>query len=401
MSDDSEDTLDSQELENPNEELFFALAWCDRPGVSGDYIGKIRNAHSRGADLDGASEDGETPLTEAILGGMGAPSAVRVLLELGANPSRRADSGWTPWAACLERIGDPVVSDRMEEIHALLLVHGADRADERLLAFQSAVAGGDSEHVREALQQGIDLEHPIISPLSTAVGNGDLAMTKLLLEHEASPEGNDREDAVETPLIAAALAGSLDMVRLLAEAGADVARHAYGDPKCTAELLARDAGHEAVASWLQGRRTGAAGSESPGAPIQRDPKFAALYEGHTNGINCGLMTDDVVRVLSDWDERFGIELSDVAGDRVVVRFARLPEDLGSFASEIYEFCPDIVDQGFGCMDEAVDMFEETGQEIPAELQALTLGIDFEAEDFGLEILQRDLKAKRSLALWWD
>lgn len=401
MSDDSENGLDSQEIEDPNEELFFALAWCDRPGVSGDLLGKIRSAHSRGADLDGASEDGETPLTEAILAGMGAPEAVRVLLELGANPSRRAASGWTPWAACLARIADRVVSDRMEKIRSLLVEYEADRADERLLAFQSAVERGDAEGVREALRQGIDLEHPIIAPLSTAVGNGDLAMAKLLLESGANPEGNERGDEVETPIVRAALEGRLEMVQLLTEAGADVARYAYGDPDCTAEFLARDAGHGAVADWLQGQGASAPGIAIEGASADRDPKFGEVYERRTNGINCGITTDDVVRMLADWDQRFGIELSDVAGDRLVVRFAKLPEDLAPFAREIYEFCPDVVDQGFGCMDDMVDMFEETGQDLPAELGALIENIDFEDPDFGLEILQRDLKTHRSLALWWD
>jgi hypothetical protein len=401
MSEDSENTFESLEFEDPNEELFFAIAWCDRPGVSGDFLGKIRSAHARGADLDGRSDDGETPLTEAILGGTGAPKAVRVLLELGANPSRRAESGWTPWAACLSRIDDRVVSDRMEKIQALLADHDADRADERLLAFQSAVSTGDAERVRDDLEAGIDLEHPIIAPLSIAVENDDAALTKLLLEHGANVEGNQQSEEVETPLVQAALAGSLDMVRLLVEAGADIARTVYGDPECTAEFLARDAGHVAIADWLRGQvqRVPGATPDAPSPP--HDPKFAEVYEQRTDGINCGLSTDDIVRVLTDWDTRFGIELSDVAADRLVVRFAKLPADLAPFAREIYEFCPDIVDQGFGCMDDMVATFEAADREIPAEFRPLVEGIDFEDPDFGLTILQRDLVAKRSITLWWD
>ena len=37
----------------------------------------------------------------------------------------------------------------------------------------------------------------------------------------------------------------------------------------------------------------------------------------------------------------------------------------------------------------------------AAVRALVEGIDFRDEDFGLQILQRDLRATRRVALWWD
>jgi hypothetical protein len=287
MSHDADTPLDQWEFDDPNEEIFFAIGWCDRPGVSGDFLGKIRNAHSRGADLSGPGEDGETPLTVAILDGMGAPKVVSLLLELGADPNHRAPSGWTPWAACCSRLEDPVVSDRMEEIRDALVSHGLDRSN-----------------------------------------------------------ANPPDDSAET----------------------------------------RDE--------LQGE-----GQVPPAGPPS--PKFAELYEKHTDGINCGLTTDGLVAVLSEWDERLGIELSDVGHDRVAVSFASLPHDLAAFAREIYALCPDIVDQGFGCMGDMVEMVEETGRSLPENVRALIDGIDFADESFGLEILQRDLAARRAVALWWD
>jgi len=301
----------------------------------------------------------------------------------------------------MTRMDDRVVSDRMEQIQTLLAAHDADRSDERLLAFQSAVASCDTAAVRESLEQGIDLAHPIVAPLSTAIYNEDLDMAKLLLEHGASPEGGARDDDEETPLMQAAVAGSLDMLRLLIEAGADAARYAYDDPQCTAEFLARDAGHVEVADWLLDAAGERSGAQPESTSAQRNPKFAELYAQRTDGINCGFTTDDVVRVLTDWDERFGIEISEVGGDRVVVRFAKLPEDLASFASEVYEFCPDVIEQGFGCMGEMVEMSEETGRDIPADIQALIEGVDFEDSNYGLTLLTRDLKARRCVALWWD
>jgi ankyrin repeat protein len=400
MSFDPDTPLDQMSFDDPDEELFFAIGWLDRPGVSGDFVGKLRRAHARGADLDAESEDGETPLTTAIIDGTGSPTAVRVLLELGADPSKRATSGWTPWSACMSMLGNPVVEEQMQEIRALLVEHGADTGDERLLAFNAAVRAADEQQVRAMLEEGIDLSARILAPIEAAIDNDDLSMVRLLVEHGASPEGNDDDPDVESPLICAAVAGRLEMVKLLVESGAAVDRYAYEDPKCTAAFMALDAGHEDIADWLQGQTSDPAKPPARAAG-QADPKFAPLYENRTSAVNFALTTDGIVEVLRSWDERFGIEISEVSDDRLLVVFDQLPEPLADLAREIYEFCPDVVEQGFGCMDEMVSMAEETGRELRPDLQALVDGIDFTDEGFGLEILQRDLKTTQRVALWWD
>jgi len=68
---------------------------------------------------------------------------------------------------------------------------------------------------------------------------------------------------------------------------------------------------------------------------------------------------------------------------------------------VTDFCPDVIEQGFGCMDDMLQMAEETGQSISPELMKLLDGIDFSKEDFGLEILQRDLRENKLVRLWWD
>ena len=116
-----------------------------------------------------------------------------------------------------------------------------------------------------------------------------------------------------------------------------------------------------MADWLRGQSSKAPRPAPGQAPAGTDPKFAAVYELRTGA----------------------------------------PNEAGPLAREIYAFCPDVVDQGFGCLDELLEMSEETGRAIPPHLQALVEGIDFEDEDFGLEILARDLKARRAVDLWWD
>jgi hypothetical protein len=131
----------------------------------------------------------------------------------------------------------------------------------------------------------------------------------------------------------------------------------------------------------------------------KNSKFAQVYEKGTNGINYDLSTDDIVAMLERWDALYSIEISDVDNDRLLVQFASLPDDLSDLAKEIYEFCPDVIDQHFGCMDDMVEMMGD--EELPPELADLVEGVDFEDENFGEILLQRALKSSKAVALWWD
>lgn len=398
---DANTPLDEWSFDDPNEELFFAIGWCDRTGVSGDFVTKIEKACANGADINSFSEDGNTPLTEAILGGMGAPKAVQKLLRLGADPSKRDKNGCSPWIACLQRIDDRVVEDRMLNIKKQLIEYKADRSDEILLQFQNAVKNNDESAVRELLAQGVNVHSPIIDSLGIAVNHEDIEMIKLLLAHQAKPDGNEADAEAETPLITAATKGHLEIVKLLVENGADVTRYAWGDPECTADFLAKEEGHHEVAEWLEKQLPKQTVGKRKKKLDDMNPKFKEVHEKRTNGINCEITNDDVIKKLTKWDEQFTINISNIENDGLTVQFENLPDDLEELSKEIYEFCPDIIDQGYGCMDDMVEMAEEHGHEIPAESLKLIEGIDFQDENFGLKILQRDLKANKLMGFWWD
>lgn len=121
----------------------------------------------------------------------------------------------------------------------------------------------------------------------------------------------------------------------------------------------------------------------------------------TNGINCDVTTKDVINKLQDWDRRFGVTISDVEHDQVTVYFQTLPDNLQELAIEIYDFCPDVIDQGYGCMDDMLSMMSESGQEINEEIRALLEGVDMNNPDFGLQILANVLKIEQKVSLWWD
>jgi hypothetical protein len=130
-------------------------------------------------------------------------------------------------------------------------------------------------------------------------------------------------------------------------------------------------------------------------------KFAELRKKDTNEANYELDTEDVIERLQKWDAAYGVELSDVGHDRVAVKFKKLPADVGALAAEAYEFCPDVIDQHFGCFAEMIEAMEEMGEEAPEGLSDLVEGVDLEDENYGLELLKRSLEQTKAVALWWD
>ena len=87
----------------------------------------------------------------------------------------------------------------------------------------------------------------------------------------------------------------------------------------------------------------------------------------TNGISFNIDNAAVVEKLQEWDKRFGLDLVGAGFDWVEAEFVNLPEDMSAFAKEVYEFCPDSVDQGAG----------------------------------SVQALAEDMKRANTVYLWWD
>jgi hypothetical protein len=130
-------------------------------------------------------------------------------------------------------------------------------------------------------------------------------------------------------------------------------------------------------------------------------KYEPLRDAGTNGINFDLNTDDVIAHLQQWDAKYGITLDDVKHDAVTVMFDKLPKDVAALAADIYEFCPDTIDQNFGCIAELVEMAEETGEDLPPNIAELIDGVDLNDDNYGVELLRRSLVKNKAVALWWD
>jgi hypothetical protein len=116
-----------------------------------------------------------------------------------------------------------------------------------------------------------------------------------------------------------------------------------------------------------------------------------IIQHQTNGINCDITTEDVIEKLTQRDKLYGIEISEVEYDQVIVEFSRSPENLEALAMEIYGFCPDFIDQEYGCMDDMLAINNPEQNVLDKETQQLIQGVDFTDENFGLKFLQNALK----------
>lgn len=87
------------------------------------------------------------------------------------------------------------------------------------------------------------------------------------------------------------------------------------------------------------------------AVVKTTGQFDLLRVMETNGINHGLETDDVIAKLKEWDKLYSLEIISCSYDMVEAQFGNPPADMEKFAQEVYEFCPDVVDQGSGSVKE--------------------------------------------------
>jgi len=101
--------------------------------------------------------------------------------------------------------------------------------------------------------------------------------------------------------------------------------------------------------------------------IKGTDQFEIVRIMQTNGEEYDILNEDVVARLKDWEKTFSFDIIGADNDWVEIEFKTLPKDLFLFAEEVYDFCPDAVDQGPGSVSGLV----------------------------------KDMQATRRLFLWWD
>lgn len=86
------------------------------------------------------------------------------------------------------------------------------------------------------------------------------------------------------------------------------------------------------------------------AVIKGTDDLDILRYRRTDGINYDLENGDIVDKISKWKTAYGLVVVGCGRDWLHVEFDKLPADLDKFAKEVYEFCPDSVEQGTGTVE---------------------------------------------------
>jgi hypothetical protein len=104
------------------------------------------------------------------------------------------------------------------------------------------------------------------------------------------------------------------------------------------------------------------GDEKPdGAEVvvaKGESQFDILRVARSDAVNYDMLTEDLCRKLDEFDRKYGIEIFHAETDTIEFGFNRHPSNMKEFGESLYEFCPDIVDQGTGSVDALVEMIRK-------------------------------------------
>lgn len=81
-----------------------------------------------------------------------------------------------------------------------------------------------------------------------------------------------------------------------------------------------------------------------------DSQFDILRIAQSDAVNYDMETEDLIRKLQNYHAEYGIDIFHAETDTIEFRLLSLPKDMHGFCTDLYEFCPDIVDQGCGSVD---------------------------------------------------
>lgn len=149
----------------------------------------------------------------------------RLLLDNGADPDERNESGQTPLHLAADW--------QMSEFVSLLIDRGAEvgaRDMGRTTPLLYAASGGDPNLVLSLLDHGADVNARDVDgdrPLHNAARGGHVEVVRLLLAHDADTAVWNRRD--RTPLDEAVRSGDKELIRLLTEADQSRTRASSGD----------------------------------------------------------------------------------------------------------------------------------------------------------------------------
>ena len=111
--------------------------------------------------------------------------------------------------------------------------------------------------------------------------------------------------------------------------------------------------------FVSERNFGIGGTLDQVSVFKGNDPFDMLRTMGTNGWNYDLSPDDVIARLQQWDAAFGLDMQGVGFDWLEATFFRKPTDMAAFAEQVYEFCPDVVDQGTDTVEALAEEMRRT------------------------------------------
>jgi hypothetical protein len=88
-------------------------------------------------------------------------------------------------------------------------------------------------------------------------------------------------------------------------------------------------------------------------------QYEILRLMHTDGDDYDISNEDVIERLKDWEKSSPFDIIGADNDWVEIEFKTLPKDLKAFVEEVYDFCPDAVDQGPGSVGGLITEIQQT------------------------------------------
>jgi hypothetical protein len=93
--------------------------------------------------------------------------------------------------------------------------------------------------------------------------------------------------------------------------------------------------------------------------IKGTDQYDILRIMHTDGDEYDISNQDVIDRLKEWEIHSPFDILGADDDWVEIEFKTLPKDLNAFAEEVYDFCPDAVDEGPGSIAELAKEIQKT------------------------------------------
>lgn len=98
-------------------------------------------------------------------------------------------------------------------------------------------------------------------------------------------------------------------------------------------------------AFLSERNFGIGGQNDELGILKTTDEYEILRVKHTNGYNYDIDSQEIITKLKEWDNRYQLEIVGADFDWFEAEFLKTPDNMIAFAEEVYEFCPDVVEQG--------------------------------------------------------